>query len=277
MENMESRNNTIYKAVNLYTIRGPELNMKGKIQDWDVFGLHEDGYVAMGLEEQDDTMKVVDRVDKLIKKCGNMIVENCYFWADSYDEDYNYIEEGDEYNIRLFSSPGLFVDREAYREFCAAGIKYFKCIDYRFFDSFDQKKYIEMFDTAFKGKVPLIISAHPSTFLGKQFGDLEKEGINVRREKIFGVVDIQKMCEELQKRGINIELDTNSLSDNIKKFEERFASGDEDYEPPRSAPLTSFDFDTYVKNLFANGLFMYTYLESVPCLYDITLNHISSA
>ena len=57
------------------------------------------------------------------------------------------------------------------------------------------------------------------------------------------------MCEELKKRGINIELTSYCHSDKMLELEQRYQQGRRVETPVLPAPLKDVDFDAYFNNI----------------------------
>ena len=189
MANMESRNNTIYKAVNFYTIRGPELNMRGNIQEYEVFVMPKKDYSIEQLAEIDDTMRVVKDIEVAIKDCGYKMMDSGYE-LDFYDKNYNFLEYGEEYKIELGCYPGLLVDEEDYARLKKT-VKLYR-VGFSVVVDFPKKDFNLMLNSAFKNKVPIVVA---KTLKVDYYEELENMGINVVNDRIFGIVDIKKLWE----------------------------------------------------------------------------------
>ena len=222
------------------------------ITDYDVHSLGVIEFTAEELEEYDDTMEVVDGIEQTIQQCGDMLAQKD-FMLKYYDENGYVTEEGleecgnKEHTIEVFAFPAVLVKQKELKKFQQKGgvseeIGFFHQINL----SYDKKMLEELFKSAYPGKAIVKMVVHPRTLIADHFNELCGDGIDVREEYVYGIVDIERLFAELKKRGITPKLSTFCLK---KAYQSR------SYDPE---PLTEADHYTFLKNCIdtdLNGFF----------------------
>lgn len=237
--------NRKYIPINLFSLkdRGTREGSVERIQDYDVYVMPEKKYSIEQLEEIDDTIRVVEEIEKAIKECGYKMMNSPYE-LEFYDENYNYLEDGEEPRIELTCNPGLLVDEGEYETFKknVSVLKDGLCEHV----AFSEYGFHLMLDYAsIQYKFPVKFA---KTLKCDHWEELKEIGIDVVNDYIYGIVDIQKMCEELKRRGINIEIQTFNRYDLLLKGV-RESRGSVWSEPVIPPPLVDIDSKSYIDNL----------------------------
>ena len=251
-----TKTNNIYIPFNNWTFESEDKTLWG-ITDYAVHSLEGISYTEEELEHQDDTMRVVEEIEKTIDQCGQLLAENDWLMTE-YDENGNLteealledIEEGSkELEIELFAFPATLVKQEDLLRFrsngginCSTGFFGKPLLGY------DEFLLEELYKTAYKGKVAMKMVVSPSTLIADHFDELCGSGIDVRENYIYGIVDIEKLFEELKQRGINATLSTYRYVKEARKRMSLYYKGIYDYVSPIPEPLTDVTFDSYIQN-----------------------------
>lgn len=218
------------------------------------------------LAARDDTQDVVDEIWEMLVKCGNMMRAD---YASDYDKEGNFESNGaeNEYQLELGVSLGVLINPNDIKEL-AKGIKKSETIIGDKID-FNQDSIDKIRKMAYKGKVPIKVFVHCNTLLCDDYNELKIKGIDVTKEYKFGIVDIEKLCELLKSKGINISFSTNNSYDYMSsvndKFKELFSNGSlsiEEFQAKASSianelskpDLKELDFDSYIENLIATRM-----------------------
>lgn len=218
------------------------------------------------LEARDDTQDVADEIWEMLVKCGNMMRAA---YASDYDKEGNFESNGaeNEHQLELGVSLGVLINPNDIIEL-AKGIKKSETIIGDKID-FNQDSIDKIRKMAYKGKVPIKVFVHCDTLLCDDYNELKRKGIDVTKEYKFGIVDIEKLCELLKSKGINISFSTNNSNDYMSsvtdKFKELFSNGSlsiEELQAKASSianelskpDLKELDFDSYIENLIATRM-----------------------
>lgn len=218
------------------------------------------------LAARDDTQDVVDEIWEMLVKCGNMMRAD---YASDYDKEGNFESNGaeNEYQLELGVSLGVLINPNDIIEL-AKGIKKSETIIGDKID-FKQDSIDKIRKMAYKGKVPIKVFVHCDTLLCDDYNELKIKGIDVTKEYKFGIVDIEKLCELLKSKGINISFSTNNSYDYMSsvndKFKELFSNGSlsvEEFQAKASSianelskpDLRELNFDSYIENLIATRM-----------------------
>lgn len=218
------------------------------------------------LAARDDTQDVVDEIWEMLVKCGNMMRAD---YASDYDKEGNFESNGaeNEYQLELGVSLGVLINPNDIIEL-AKGIRKSETIIGDKID-FKQDSIDKIRKMAYKGKVPIKVFVHCDTLLCDDYNELKRKGIDVTKEYKFGIVDIEKLCELLKSKGINISFSTNNSYDYMSsvadKFKELFSNGSlsvEEFQAKASSianelskpDLRELDFDSYIENLIATRM-----------------------
>ena len=86
-----TKTNNIYIPFNNWTFESEDKTLWG-ITDYAVHSLEGISYTEEELEHQDDTMRVVEEIEKTIDQCGQLLAENDWLMME-YDENGNLTEE----------------------------------------------------------------------------------------------------------------------------------------------------------------------------------------
>lgn len=218
------------------------------------------------LAARDDTQDVVDEIWEMLVKCGNMMRAD---YASDYDKEGNFESNGaeNEYQLELGVSLGVLINPNDIKEL-AKGIRKSETIIGDKID-FKQDSIDKIRKMAYKGKVPIKVFVHCDTLLCDDYNELKRKGIDVTKEYKFGIVDIEKLCELLKSKGINISFSANNSYDYMSsvadKFKELFSNGSlsvEEFQAKASSianelskpDLRELDFDSYIENLIATRM-----------------------
>ena len=167
------------------------------------------------LQTREDTFKVVEYIKREIEQCGEMLLQKP-FLLEEYDEDGNikeeYLDEGEEeHRITLFGFPGIFVNKKLLK----------------LYSRMLPEKIIT--ECAYKGKIPMKLMVKPATFWGDHFRDLAERGIDAKSDNIFGIVDIELLCQTLRAMNINISFTTLVNEEYDKRYRVMHAELDRKY------------------------------------------------
>ena len=251
-----TKTNNIYIPFNNWTFESEDKTLWG-ITDYAVHSLEGISYTEEELEYQDDTMRVVEEIEKTIDQCGGLLKGYDYLIS-QYDENGNlteeatldYIEEeSSEHEIELFAFPATLVKVDDSQTFANnGGVIPSRGLFGKTFYSFDPNHLKELYENAYKGKVAVKMVVSPKTLIADHFNELCGKGIDVREGFIYGIVDIEQLVEELKKRGINITLSTFNYAKEERMAIELCSRGIYKYEIPESEPLTEITFDSLLQN-----------------------------
>lgn len=247
------KQNSTYVPLNLHTFqeRNPEYDW---ITAYDVHSLRNIEYTEAELDQRDDTMQVVEEIEKLINQCGQILIEKEWPLY-GYDENGYLTEEakkelGDEKEreINLFSMMAVLVRKEDLKIFKGNG-GVFDTTDY-FGEprlSYDPVMLQELFASAYKGKAVVKMMVEPKTLEADHFEDMCANGIDVRENFVYGIVDVEKLFAELKKRGIKPSLSTYYPSVEFqKKVHIMIRNGI--YNVIKPEPLTDITFESFLQN-----------------------------
>ena len=229
------------------------------ITEYDAHSLGVIEYTAEELEEADDTMEVVDGIEQAIKQCGDMLAQKDWF-LEYYDENGYVTEEGledcggKEHTIELFCYPAVLVKQKELNNFYRnGGVSTEYGLFRQIILSYDKKMLEELFKSAYPGKAIVKMVVDPKTLIADHFNELCGKGIDVREEYIYGIVDIERLFDELKKRGIKTELSTFCLTTAYEReLYECVLRGKEC--PPKPEPLTEVNHNTFLQNSIDTNL-----------------------
>ncbi len=240
-----------YVPLNNFTFesRNPNANY---ITDYDVHSLRCYEFTEEEIAEVDNTMEVVEGIEQTIKQCGDMLAQKD--WMLEYYDENGYVTKegleetgGKEHRIEVFAFPAVLVKQKDLEKFQLNGGV---TTEYGWFRqvilSYDKKMLEELFKSAYPGKALVKMVVHPRTMIADHFNELCGDGIDVREEYVYGIVDVEKLFAELKKRGITPKLSTFSL----KKAYQSMA-----YD---SEPITEANHNTFLQNCIdtdLNGFF----------------------
>ena len=261
-------NNDDYYAFNYFTYNKKPKEYENCVLDQDAHNIALVPYRKEELDKVDQTLEVADKIEEMIMFCGEKLRTDRSSLLDDYDDEGNYTEAGEEHQLGLVTFLGVFLkgeDLTKVMDGVIPAISEFENHDY----NTEAVKIVA--DKSYKGKVPAKICIWPDTFFGDHYIDLYKKGIDVREYNIFGIVDIEKLCKELTRRGLSISLAVVNINDIIANFNEEFAkinakyfSGEITYEEMNeelsktdnnsSKEIDSITFDEYFKNYISTRM-----------------------
>lgn len=258
-----NKNEDMYVPFNYFTLQEKQKSIEHltPIQDKDAHDLKGE-FTANQLEHIDHTLEIVDGIEKMLKRYGKKLEKDCFVLED-YDEEGNYHSEEDdeeEHKITLLCFPGVFIKKSTLEKIEYNYLKKWNTgkgyIEY----DFDKNAMTLLPELVFENKVYLRISVRPSTLFGDHYRDLLCDDVDVRKEFISGIVDIEKLCDELKVRGIDIEFTTTNTIDLHSKLLEiytRLREGKIDYDEYNieaksylvNPTLDYVNFNQFVNNL----------------------------
>ena len=251
---MKNQNN-VYVPLNSFTFERRN-RYEDRITDYDVHSLRNMEYTEAELVERDDTMEVVEGIEKLIDHCGQMLAEK--EWMLAYYDENGYltkeaIEENNgekEHEIEVFSFPSTLVKKEDLIRFQQnRGVFNSQSFFGNSKLDYNPDMLKELYASAYKGKAVVKMVVKPSTLFADHFNELCGDGIDARETYVYGIVDIEKLFAELQKRGITASLSTFHVTEeDERKIYERILRGERDVRFLDSEPLKNITFESFLQN-----------------------------
>ncbi len=207
-------NEDVYVPFNYFTLQDKQDCYKGvlQVQDKDAHDLKGE-FTAQQLESINSTSAIVDGIEKMLNRYGKNLSEDS-FMLDDYDDDGYYLNyDESEHKITLVCFPGVFIKKSDLELLKDAYLsKWRENSDFVEYD-FMKSGMDSLPKLVFENKVYLRITVAPETLFCDHHRDLLIDGVDVRQEYISGIVDIEKFCDLLKEKGIDIEFTTINIHD----------------------------------------------------------------